>query len=303
MAEDFSAAKLRELVDGSLAGRDRHVLSHAGTAPDELLSRSLTLADEVHTDLESTRLYDAVVSAERTERVREALQDRDAGLANWLVGVTDQDVDLSAAHGLLQVLERVRRPGYVATFFGLPDVGKTNVAVLMAELALIDDPEMVLVTNVTSLKSSVPDDRLRIVEDMPTLEDTTQTLTDFGRPAVTVLDEFSSHASGYSADRQQAEDQLRPWLRATAKLDTRVIAIGHDGQDVHPTARELSTDVIWMHKTETVGLEADPEPTYRAEVYDGVEDREPTGHRFTVDPVPETGLTYNPDEQTDWRWS
>lgn len=119
---------------------------------------------------------------------------------------------------------------------------------------------------------------------------------------IAVLDELSSHASGYSADSGEVEKHMRQMVRKAAKTGTRLLALGHDGKDIHPTVREMANDWVVMER-EIEGTRPDPEEdTFRGHFYEDMEDREPKGLRWTLDDVPKAPWRYNPSEFTSWAW-
>lgn len=298
---DYPAAKLREQLR---AGDVDDVRPHAGLVGDDGLEAVMSFADAVVDDWRDSRLCAELTATKATRQASRAIEEDKSSLLGFLSGIREQDFDTSEVRGLMQLLTRLRRNGYLSTFFGRTDGGKTNVALLMAELAMHDDDSVHLVTNISSVRSSVPESRYHFADDFSTAEKTIEMLAEFDQRAFFVVDEFSSHGSGYASDSGDVEEKMRALLRKAAKLNAMVVAIGHDGKDVHPTVREFSHDIIWMRVVEEVGIvEADYEPTYQAGFYESVEEREPMGHRFTLDRVPETNLNYNPDEYTSWSWS
>jgi len=232
------------------------------------------------------------------EAVARALRDGKPGLLSYLTGMVEPD-HLSALQSMQRLQRRLRSPGYLATFAGRTDGGKTNTALLMAELAMRDDPDLLLGTNMTSL-SGHPADRVRTIEDYGTLVD--EVRFHDSKPWILVLDEMSSHASGYAGDRHEVEDKLRPFSRSLAKLDVRMVVLGHDG-DIHPVIREFATDYILMVR-DVAGISPDPEDDiFTAQFFESVDGRQPQGHRFDVFNVPAVSWSYNPDEQCRWDWT
>lgn len=296
---DYSAAKLRELIETG----DEDLHRHSGHVSDPELSHALSVACGLVDGFEDSALYNETVKAAGSLQATRAAEEGNDALLGYLGGLTDDSITSSEVQGLVQLMHRCRRPGYLSTFFGRTDGGKTNFALLGSELAMHDNDLVDLVTNITSVKGSVPESRLHVVEDYPTLERTNHMLKDMGRRPYNVLDEFSSHASGYAADRGDVEETMRLFCRLLAKLDAAATVIGHDGGDVHPTMRDFSHDIVWMKVREETGLtEPGYEPDYRAEFYESVNNREPEGHRFTLSRVPQCSWSYNPDERTSWAW-
>lgn len=294
---EFSAAKLRDLI---ASGDVDDVLPHAVLVQDERMRRVLSFA-EINCD--PSDVAQDVVTAAATDVATNAARDGSDSLMGYLSGLTQQSIDSSQLQALMELLGRVRRDGYLATFFGRTDNGKTNVGLLMAELAMLDSQAVHLVTNITSVQGSVPESRLHVVESYPELDRTVEQLAEFGKKPFVLLDEFSSHGSGYSADRGDVEESMRRFVRKAAKTSSRVVVLGHDGQDVHPTVREFGDDILMCGVDETTGIvDDDYTPTYWVEFYESIENRDPQDLVLRLDDVPKTSFTYNPDEFTSWSW-
>jgi predicted XRE-type DNA-binding protein len=68
-----------------------------------------------------------------------------------------------------------------------------------------------------------------------------------------------------------------------------MVVIGHDKGDVHPAVRSLADFV-------------DKPSLKTARFYAGIENREPSGHLFDLNGLPETSWNYDTDDVAEWTW-
>lgn len=307
MTNDVAAAESREVLEGRLT-QNKLTYPLAPLLEGEDLQRYLFICN--HWDALRDRAEGLPGDPHRSRYVKEFLSPQHAGeayqyaidngspeLLNYLNGLTNRESGMSVVRRLVRLQQRLRTDGYMVSFAGATDAGKTNLALLMAELAMLDNPEMHLITNMTSLRNH-PEERTHVIENYHEME---YLVSEFDREWIIALDELSSHASGYATDRSDVEEYMRPFSRALAKYSARLINIGHQG-DIHPTLREFSKDFVMM-KRDIETSRPDPErDTYTAEFYAGVSDdgREPEDLRFKIPEVPQVGWSYSPNEQCRW---
>lgn len=312
MSDDvaLAAAEHREVSEGRLT---ENRLSHplAPVLEGRALERYLFLCnnwqqirESAPSDLpadphRSKYIRDHLAPAHAGAAAAEAVRNGQSGVLNYLNGLTNKESGMSVVKRLARLQQRIRRDGYMATFAGQTDSGKTNFALLMAELALFDDPDLSLVTNMTSLRNH-PSERTHVVE---CFHDLRYLVENFSGPWFVVLDELSSHASGYAGDRSGVEEYFRPFSRRLAKYSVRLVVIGHQG-DIHPVIREFSNDFIYLEREITTSRPDASRDVYEAGIYAGVSDdgREPEDLIFSIPEVPAVGWDYSPDEQCRWSW-
>ncbi|MCL9812508.1 hypothetical protein [Natranaeroarchaeum aerophilus] len=294
------AAEYREVQDGRLTdNRAAYPLSayFEGAALERYQYLSHVYDSSHHPDLpatfEQTDLCERMLMKHAGEAAARAVREGNVSLLSYLTGLTHREVDLSEARTLMKIVDEMRRPGWMPVFVGHTDGGKTNTALWLAFLALLDDPDMVLATNVTTLEfhDDALDERVHYVESKSELRD----LCDEYDDIFAVLDEFSTEANAQTSN-YDVNEHFYELVTFKSKLGLRMIVIGHreDGYDIAPALREHSTYFVKQVREEH-DLEADE---YHAEFYDAIDDGNFVGEQFTIDPVPsiESDADYDPDE-------
>lgn len=307
MTDDIAAAEAREVLEGR-ATDNKLTAPLAPLLDGRQLERYLFIVDNwdrlrrrapgLPGDPHDSRYIEQHLAPKHAGRAYSlALREGSQGVLNYLNGLTNKEPPMSVVRRLVELQKRTRQSGYTATFAGETNEGKTNLAWLMAELAMMDDPDMQLITNSTTLANH-PEDRTHVVENYHKMK---YLVTEFSGPWFIVLDEMSSHVSGYSDDRADVEEHMRPFTRYAAKRDLRLLTLGHQG-DIHPIIRKSSDDFIVMQR-ERDSVHDNPEADeFTAEFYADVSDdgREGEDLRFRLPDIPPTGWDYNPNEETRW---
>lgn len=105
-----------------------------------------------------------------------------------------------------------------------------------------------------------------------------------------IFDEASTELTAQSgANAQDVADYFAPFVKKMRKMGINMIVIGHDKGDVHVAIRSLADFVA------KPGLK-------KAAVYAGIQNREPHGHLFDLDKIPETTWAYETDDMATWSW-
>ena len=240
---------------------------------------------------EQTSYCQQMVAAHGSARAARAVRRGQLPVLSFLTGLTHRGGDFSSAQQLQQLLNSLRRDGFLATFLGNTDGGKTNTALLMAGLAMRDNPEMQLATNVTTVEWQSPElqQRTHEVESKSEL----LALVENHEDVIAVLDEMSTQANAQT-NNYEVNSEFYEVITFKSKYGLRLICIGHrdDGHDIAPAIREHSTYIVrQVRETDDYG-----DDEYHAELYGSVEDGELVDHEMTLENVPQVRAAYDPDE-------
>ncbi|QLC33638.1 ATP-binding protein [Halarchaeum sp. CBA1220] len=308
----YTPAQYREHADGYGA---RDALGHefSGIVHDAKVSRYLgVLANHYDpTDAENPAEMPArwadledvqdIVSLAATERGREAMQDGDMQMLKHLTGQTDQRADVSGMKAIDKLRTLMTGPAPMFYLWAEPGTGKTNFALLLAQLwQAAHEGEALLASNIRTLRET---------DDWTDDDGTTREgwLSNFGElqewiqqdgdplhndqtPKLFLFDEASSSAGGSGTSGYETKAKMGPLAYKIRKYGGALIVIGHDGKDVHPLIRELGKAI---HKE---GLKD-------ATVYDDVQNRRGKGEILQMTGIPETDYRYDDGEPTAWSWS
>lgn len=282
----LTAAKLREQASGNLDG-DVDLHDHAGLLDDADDASVLSFLEAADVDLGDLgdELRPTLQTREATEAV---LNDEDTRLSNF-VGVTEQDLSASQLSLLQRLQARMDNHGAPAfvTGAGNPNTGKTNSAVLLAELRRHHVDDLLVLSNLRSwsatdvVVTSAHDLALALLEHREC-------------PKFVLLDECSTHMDARTNRREVAE-QYTPVAKRYAKLNVDVeAAITHTGKDLHPERKALTTTAFYKSAPE------------RAEFFDSwPRDADaPTDRLFggEVDDL-ERSTGYDADDAAPWNWN
>lgn len=294
----------REWQQGRHKKTNRSVYAHGGELGHSRIRKGMTriqaaydrlarrdeLPEEMPATFEDTQTAQQLRHIEGTETYSRAVLNGDAGTIRHMVGSPDAQADISGLHAIDTLESIVGRPAFMAYQWAEPGSGKTNFALLLAQLYKRAHPEAEIGTNIRSLK-----EKDFWIKSYGHLEewmhgDAEAALEGNATPKLMIFDEASSHASGRGADGYETASKLGPMLYKIRKYGGSLIIIGHDGKDVHPAVRELATAI---HKT---GLQS-------ATFFDTVENRKGKGEIMSIEGIPETDWRYNDKEPTNWSWT
>jgi len=180
---------------------------------------------------------------------------------------------------LLNLIDRIE-DGYIAYIFGNMGTGKTDFAILLAEL-WTRTVSGEIGTNISSL-----DEKDRHIERFDTLE---KWVSESGEKLY-IFDEASSYASGYGSDAGNVTKHFRSLLRTFRKNRSNLLIIGHTGKDVHPDVRRLSTDIIEKSSQK------------EASIYNSIENGEGIDKKAELDGIEPTTWNFDTNEESRWFW-
>ncbi|WP_135365885.1 hypothetical protein [Halosimplex halophilum] len=307
----IGAAEFREVAEGRLTennrvyplapfldGRALRRYVHYKRRYDEILNINEDHDADLPATFEQTQYCRNLIAAHGSPVAAAAVRNGNLAVLSWLSGLTRRESDFSSAQVFSQLVQDLRRPGYLGVFLGMTDGGKTNSALVGAGLHLRDEPDAILATNVTTLEweEAELNERTYTVESKSDLEQLCHEYPD----VVAVLDEMSTQANAQTQS-YEVNSEFYPLVTFKSKLGLRLFVIGHreDGYDIAPPIREHADHII-VQRAEDVGLD---ETEYSAEFYRDLADGEPDDLVYTLDPVPPIAGTYEPDEQAKFNIS
>jgi hypothetical protein len=310
--ELFTPAGFREYQEG-YGDRDPDVHEHTALVRDEKVSRFLSVVSEGYdpTDAERPDLLPGraadlsdvrrVVKMSATDLARQALDSGDMPTLKHLMGDADQRADVSGLKAIEELKGMVSGPAAMFYEWAEPGTGKTNFALLLAELwKLQHGNDALLASNIRTLKETdewvdgegeTRDGWLSSFGELDEwIRQDGDPLKNEQRPKLFLFDEASSNAGGSGKSGYEAKSKMGPMAYKIRKYGGAIIVIGHDGKDVHPLIRELG---VAVHKE---GLKT-------ATFYDDVKNRSGVGEILSVDGIPETDYRYDDKEPTSWSWA
>lgn len=300
--DGFGFAKIRELLgDGDLSDVETNLLEHTGRVDPELAEVLTHSAQSLGSDRDprDSAYYQQAVEASQTRRVSEVVQASPAAEAAFTTGVTDQQLDASAGRAMLELHSIVAQEGGVVVLGGATNSGKTNVGCCVAETEYRLRPDSKLGSNVTTLDPGPLDLDLAELEEFNAFDKWTRDHR--GVHKIGLLDEVSSHMSGYNSDRQGVENYMRQLVRFASKRSVILIFVAHRFPDVHPAIREMP-DAVYGACACRRDDRGEP-VEYTVTLFDRLVEGTPTDRVApTISNLPKSRIGYDPDEETDWRF-
>jgi hypothetical protein len=313
---DWAAAMMQEYLSGNHQRDASHVPSYIGEIGDQQAREVLIAARQAWRrraeqgdlgDDQPARFVDTEFgktiyrsSAARTANI--AVSQGDSARMRHFAGAPDQQADISGIEAIEDLHEIVDEDVPQFYIWGQQGAGKTDFSVFLAQISCRQNPALLVGSNIRSLREaheyvpnydalmdwmttcSTPDCDVQLSESNPRCPD-------HGRPApkLFVFDEASSHASGRGSDGFSAASKLGPLIYKIRKYGGGYVVIGHDGKDIHPIVRELSTCV---HK------ESKKDATF----YESVDNRRGVGEKLSLTGIPPTDWAFDTLEATSWAW-
>lgn len=307
-------AELREGLEGRKP-QDIEAHSHTGMVGDDEIRRLLNhlvthydpaIAAEQYDDLdphqmpdraEAAKLFRMILRSESTETLTRAIHGQDPLTLSSAVGDPGSRSDISGLRAIDQLIEILAIPAPIIYIYGEPGSGKTNFALLCAQLWKRQFEDGNLISNIRTLDQAewVPTfGRLKELVDNQTteIEGGGITAKEDSDPMLFIFDEASSHASGRGKDGHEAGQKLGPMVYKIRKARAGMIIIGHDGKDVHPAVRTLAT-IVKRYRGEVK----------KATLFEDVNNRKGINKIMDIDGIPETDYTYDDLEATSWDWT
>ncbi|MFC4405420.1 ATP-binding protein [Haloarchaeobius iranensis] len=311
--ELFTAGGAIEWRDGNTRRQNDRVHHHAPHVQDDRIARALSIRTEMYEPEEWNRPdlapgqakdldeHRQLLRVAGTERFTEAFEHGDMSTLKSFPGDPSQKADVSGIKEMDRLRGLMRGPAPIIYIFAPPGAGKTNFALLLAQLWQERQPDdSLLASNIKTLEETDEwvDDKGRVRDGwLGSYGELTEWLKQDGdvlagnpRPKLFVWDEVSSAGSGVGEQGYTMRTKMGPLLFKIRKYGGSIIVIGHDPNSVAPLVRELGTIVKKIDVKE-------------AQVFDSIKNgsaRNPLGD--PIQGIPPTDLTYNDKEPTKWSW-
>lgn len=305
-----AAAHFREAVRGHKP-EDVETFEHVGLADDPDVRRLLShLAAHyspreseraMPADVTETRLWQILVGKESTETLTRAVREGRLDQMSYAVGDPALRSDVSGLKAIESIEQIMDREAPILYIFGEPGSGKTNIALLLAQiwtrLQTRRGEEWELASNIRTLDAQdawierYSELEVWAKEHVYQMDQGGETLADDAPRKLYIFDEASSHAVGSGEKGFVTGQLLGPLVRTIRKGNCGLVIIGHDGKDVHPAVRELAK--VCKRYVEN---------QKRATFYHSIQNRSPVDQITDVRGVPMTDYHYDDKEDTRFVW-
>lgn len=239
---------------------------------------------DVPDTVEETVVFQELFRRATGMTVAGALKNHDVHRQSSLIGTPDKD-NAGGTKRLIDLVDSIQQ-GYVGYLFGRQGNGKTDFAILIAELWSKLQTEFEIASNIQSFERAQTIERIWNLKDWIEESDGTG-----NKERLMIWDEADSNASGYSADAHLVTDKMHRTLNSLRSRNASLLVIGHNGKDVHPIFRRESTDMIHKESKKT------------ATVYESI-DQEGNGieKKYAIEGIEKTTWDYNTNEMARWFW-
>lgn len=293
----WSSAQLGQMLDDANP-EDLKSIRQSGILPEKVAGILAQIENDydpslhgenVPTRAEYTEKYQKVVSYWASRVLSKAVHNGHDRVINRFIGVVEGETSINGVQAMVRFLRWVTREAGVTYLTGHMGTGKTDFALLMAQVFYEQlkesDRDVHIATNIKSCAEN--HEQVEFIDSQPELKEWLEEKDGY---KFFVFDESSSHASGYAGDSAKVTKQFRSMIRLIRKHDGNIVCIGHDGKDLHPTIRELADYVEKDGKKD-------------AAVFEGVEDRQGEDRKFDISEIPKTNWYYDTKEASSWSWA
>lgn len=309
-SEEFSsAAELAAFIDNDLENENDDIYPHAGKVKGDNLDFMNFMSEVYEGDrsdmpyrFKNTKMGRMMTKATATRIATKAVDEGNISQMKFISGKQNYSNDISSIHTLINLRNVLGQDAYIQYLYGHMGNGKTDFAILQAELAH-RELGYDISTNIKSLAEAhghiqyVPKygDLLKWLaegESVKSIDEIAGMGDVSAENKIFIFDEASSHASGYSDDAYETQKKLGTLVKKIRKVGGSLIIIGHTGKDVHPDIRRITNDCVSKTGKKSA--------TY----YKSVEEGKGKGKKFELSGIPKTNWNeYDTLEITKWDWS
>lgn len=273
---------LRENLS-NLESSDLRALQEAGLISKQALDVALSMKNGLKRageDYRKDERFKRLLETQISHRAHDAVDESNLSVMAHLNGRTGQESGISQFHRIKQLKNILTVSGRTFIFKGEPDMGKTNLALLMAEIWQ-DATGGKVITNMESVKQ---------FKTVSTFDEWKKEFEESDDEILGIVEDASNHFSAYAVDRQEMEEQYRPFSNELAKNNGVMFLLGHTGMDIHADARRKS-------------LLVDKPSVKKTEIYRRIKDGKGKDKLLTLTEIPKTSVKYDSTEKTRWVWS
>lgn len=306
--EAWGSAQLREQLRNKTS-ENAKVLREAGLLDKDVIDYLIEFQhyyepvdDSMPYRAEDTDLYQKIIKKNASKNLQSAIRNEDTNTIHHFLGVQELDVTMEGNRTYEKISRWIARETAINYLAGYMGTGKTDFAILMAEIwsyrKATKNRRLEIATNVKSL--SIPEPikekfniRLKYINNQPELVEWLESENEEdGKDVIKrfMFDEASSHASGYSKDSSKVTNQFSSMVKLVRKNNGNMDIIGHTGKDVHPDIRRLADYVEKKGKKNSA-------------VFENVKEGEGEDKKFDISKIPKTTWSYDTKEESTWEWA
>ncbi|WGI16947.1 AAA family ATPase [Methanonatronarchaeum sp. AMET-Sl] len=294
-ALSISTSELKEKVDNDdIQYLHRHMglvqnkktldlLSYLSHNWQKIHRESEKVEKELPLEFMDSELAISIIRKEATSLLNKAVIDGNISVMKRVSGRKTRGRDISGIKTLRKIERKMDQPVWICYVYGKMGTGKTDLALLLAELWKSNGHGREIGSNIKSFK-----EKERYIDNFQALK---TWLSSNKKEKIFVFDEASSHVSGYGSDSYDTTKYFSKLLKKFRKHKGHLIIIGHTGKDVHPEIRRLSSDKIKKLTKKDAVFCKDIGP-----------DGEPMEIELKIKGIPKTNYTFDTYESTGWRW-
>lgn len=265
----------------NLESSDLKALRESGLLSEKGLKTALSMKrgfKSAGIDYRKTKEFKRLLESELSHKAQKAVKESDLSVMAHLNGRSQDSNSISQFHRIKQLQNVLTVQGRSYIFKGEPDTGKTNMALLMAEIWQ-NETGGTVVTNMQSVKQ------------FKTITNFAEWKKEFEKDGeiLGIVEDASNHFSGYSVDAEVMEKRYRPFSNELAKNNGVMFLLGHTGMDIHADARRKSLLIDKPSLKKTV-------------IHRRIKNGSGANKLLTLNQVPKTALNYDSTEKTEWNW-
>ena len=266
----------RLLLEGDR--EDLTALRDAGLLDEQALKVLESMRRGLDGDYKDNRFAKNLIRTQQSKIVNKAVQEGKGDLLSHIVGEETSQADISSLQLFKKLKNHIDKQGRVWQFKGNTNSGKTNLAVIFAEL-FKESTNGKILSNMESLKQA------KTVKSFKGLKQESEKEGRF----LFIGEDFSNHASGYAEDLKKVKGKARKWTNELAKLSGNAILLGHTGMDIHKDLRRKAYLVDNTSKKQ-------------ATIYRDSKNGKGQNKVMQLNNIPKASWSYNPDERTQFIW-
>lgn len=263
--------------------REFEILNYLENNFNDILKIARNKNIEIPTKLKESKFYKDLLKNQTSKYISKAVADSNVSVVKRITGKKIHETDISGLKTLRKMKNRLKEDVYIAYIMGKMGTGKTDFALLLAEIYKYD-----LNGSVGSNISSCTETKY-----ISELDELKSWLESNSSHKLFIFDDASNFASGHAKSKAKVEKKFLDLLRNFRKNKADLIIIGHSGKDIHKEIRSHVVDFIKKHDGNKK----------KASFYSNIKNRELRKLQFTVNNIPETNFDFDTNEKAKWNWN